>query len=442
MMDDFRNSARRVGMVGLFALVTACGGGGGSSAPPPPPPPPPPTPLVTSEYNQPTGTGQSLAAQWGGIGYSIYSEQNNAAGPAVSAHTDRLTLSGSIPAGNSYGGILAVVYPPTSTFVPMTNVGRVAAQDYSGQSELRVVAGSSDATHLAVQLIPQGGPFNGCVWTAEVAVDANVAERALQLNETVWKVPASCTAEERSISLATALKHLHMITVGITQRQVANLANGVARSFTLGKLSFAGTTAAAIDYDEVVSTYNHPVGSGATVSLLYGAIYQDKFAEHNDATTSFSAAWALLQATVTVPVGNTYGGLLLGLPGEGSTGSPLDAGVVFSDHDSDKKLRIQIGSRSAGHALVRLHGRNTPLDSCVPSYVLTVDAMAVSRDIALDDPAWFVPDYCASVDRARTALTVVSDLRSVSVGLTERSVPTIFDCVARDFTLGEIAFVH
>ena len=61
--------------------------------------------------------------------------------------------------GNRYGGIQAVVYPAMSTYNAETGAGRIAVQDYSGQSELLLVAGSASSTRLQVQLVPQGGPL-------------------------------------------------------------------------------------------------------------------------------------------------------------------------------------------------------------------------------------------------------------------------------------------
>ena len=450
MVSNLQMRARVASAMALVALVTACGGGGGAPAPvTPPPPAPPPAPLLTSEYNEPTGEGASTAARYGNVAANAYAEFNNAAVPAASASNGLLTLSGSIPAGNSFAGLLAVVYPPMSTFIPTTGAGRIAAQDYSDQTELRVVAGSAQASRLLVQLIPQGGPFNGCVPSAELSVGSAATEHVLALTAAVWTTPAHCTAAERALTLANTLRHLQVINVGITQDQVPGIADGAVRSFTIGKLEFAGPTQAPIDYAEVVSTYNRPAGLGDSLAAEYGGLGFDIFSEHADAGATIDASYALVRATLTVPAGNTYGGLLLNATGPGSTWFPSRTNsstgtgtIVYGNYGTEQRLRVQVGSRSASHALVRLYPHAGPGDSCVPTYVLPVDAMAVSRDISLTDAGWFVPDYCSSTDRARTALAAVADLRSVAVGLTERSELTVTDGVPRDFTLGEIAFVH
>jgi len=451
VVSNLQMRARVASAMALVALVTACGGGGGGTPAPvtPPPPAPPPAPLLTSEYNEPAGEGASTAARYGNVAANAYAEFNNAAVPAASASNGLLTLSGSIPAGNSFAGLLAIVYPPMSTFIPSTGTGRIAAQDYSDQTELRVVAGSAQASRLLVQLIPQGGPFNGCVPSAELSVGSAATEHVLALTAAVWTIPAHCTAAERALTLANTLRHLQVINVGITQDQVPGIADGAVRSFTIGKLEFAGPTQAPIDYAEVVSVYNKPAGLGDSLAAQYGGLGFDVFSEHADASATIDASYALVQATLTVPAGNTYGGLLLNATGPGSTWFPSRANsstgtgtVVYGNYGTEQRLRVQVGSRSASHALVRLYPHGGPGDSCVPTYVLPVDAMAVSRDISLTDAGWFVPDYCSSTDRARTALAAVADLRSVAVGLTERSELTVTDGVPRDFTLGEIAFVH
>lgn len=447
MISNLQMRARLASTMALVALATGCGGGGGSTTAPVPPPPP--APLLTSEYNAPTGTGTSTAARYGSVSAGAYAEFNNAAVPTTSAGNGLLTLSGSIPAGNSFAGILAVVYPPMSTFIPTTGAGRIASQDYSAQTELRVVAGSAQASRLQIQLIPQGGPFNGCVPSAELSVGSSAAEHVLALTSSVWAVPAHCTAAERALTLANTLQHLHTITVGITQDQVPGIADGSVRSFTFGKIEFAGLTQAPINYTEKVLVYNEPAGLGDSLAARYGGFGFDIFSEHADASATIDASYALVRATVTVPAGNSYGGLLLNAVGPGSTWFPSRANsatgtgtIVYGNYGTEQRLRVQVGSRSASHALVRLYPHGGPGDSCVPSYVLAVDAMTVSRDISLTDSGWFVPDYCSSTDRARTALAAVADLRSVAVGLTERSEFAITDGAPRDFTLGEIAFVH
>ncbi|HEX3140429.1 MAG TPA: hypothetical protein VHQ87_10250, partial [Rhizobacter sp.] len=332
---------------------------------------------------------------------------------------------------------------------PATGTGRLAPQDYSSQTELRLVAGSAQATRLQVQLIPQGGPFNGCVPTAEVNVSASAAEQALALSAAVWAVPANCTVAERALTLADTLRHLSFVSVGITQNQVPAIADGKVRSFTLGKIEFAGIAKAPIDYAEVVSVYNRPTGEGDSLTALNGGLGFELFSEDANASAVIDVSNALVHATATVPTGNDFGGLLLHAFGPGSTWFPsrvnLASGtgsIVYGNYGTEQRLRVQVGSQSASDALVRLTPRNGPFDSCVPTYVLRVDAMTVSRDISLTDPAWFVPSYCTPTEQQRTALSAVADLRSVAVGLTERSVYGILDGAPRDFTLGEIAFVH
>ncbi len=397
----------------------------------------------------PDGTGSSSSAVYGSIATVGYAEFNNATAVVAQSSGGVMNLSGSVPTGNSYSGLLALVYPPMSNFEPALNTGRIAPQNYSNQQELRIVAGSTSATRLQVQLVPQGGPFNGCVPTAEMPVNDAATERTLKLDASDWAIPSHCSATERTLTLAGTLAHLQTITVGITQDQVPALADGSQRSFSIGRITFAGNDVAPINRSEVVSVYNAPNGLGDSLSAQNGGFGFDLFSRNGDATATVSAAQGLVRAGVMVPAGNDYGGLMLVAAGPGSTWFPSRAdqtsgtGAIVDGHfGSESRLRIQVGSVSAGHVLVRLYPTQGPVSSCVPSFVLPVDWMAVSRDIALNDAGWFVPDYCSASERALTASAAVADLHSVAVGLTERSVSTIADGIARDFTLGEIAFVH
>lgn len=407
--------------------------------------------LVVSPYNKPTGTGGSTAATHGGIGLGAYSEHNDAQTPFSSADAGLLTVTGALPAGNAYGGIQAAVYPPASTFDPVANgTGRIAPQDYHSQTELRLIAGSASATRLQVQLIPQGGPFNGCVPTADLTVQATPQALVMPLNSSTWAVPTHCTEAERALTLSRTLAHLSFISVGITTAQVAGLADGQPRSFTLGEISFAGPTAAPIDLAEVVTVFNRPTGAGDSLTALSGGLGFDLYAQQGNATAGPVAAGPrMVRANVAVPAGNAFGGLLLQSFGPGSTWVPqrgnLGVGtgaIVAGNHAQEKRLRIQVGSPSATLVIVRLNPAAGPLGACVPTFLLPVDAMTVSRDIALTDAGWFVPPDCSAAERAVTPLQALADLRMVVVGLNERSVPGIADGVAREFTLGEIAFVH
>ena len=419
------------------------GGGGGS--------PTVPVVLVASLYNKPTGTGSSTAATYGGIGLGSYSEHNDALSPTGSAAAGLLTVTGALPLNNAYGGIQAVVYPPASTLDPMTSgAGRIAAQDYHSQTELRLVAGSAGATRLQVQLIPQGGPFNGCVPTAQVAVQATPQTLVVALNSTTWVVPTHCTAAERTLTLSQTLAHLSFISVGITTAEVAGLADGQARSFTLGEINFAGPTAAPVDLTEVVTVFNRPMGVGDSLIAVSGGLGFDLYSELGNATSGpVVAGPRMVRADVAVPAGNGYGGLLLQSFGPGSTWAPMRGNlgvgngvIVAGTYSQEKRLRIQVGSTSATQVIVRLNPQGGPLGACVPTFLLPVDAMTVSRDIALADTGWFVPTDCSDAERAVTAQQAVSNLRMVAVGINERSVPGIADGVERVFTLGEIAFVH
>lgn len=435
----------RMAVVLWVAALSGCGGGGGGSSPTVP------EVLVASLYNKPTGTGSSTTATYGGIGLGAYAEHNDALLPNSSAEAGLLTVTGALPLNNAYGGFRAVVYPPASTFDQVTNdTGRIAAQDYRTQTELRLVAGSASATRLQVQLIPQGGPFNGCVPTAKVAVQATPQTRVVALNSTTWVVPTHCTAAERTLTLSQTLAHLSFISVGITTAEVDGLSDGQSRSFTLGEINFAGPTAASVDLTEVVTVFNRPMGAGDSLTALSGGLGFDLYAELDNATSGPVAAGPrMVRADLVVPAGNGFGGLLLQSFGPGSTWTPLrgnlGAGtgdIVHGDYSQEKRLRIQVGSTSATQVTVRLTPRGGPLDDCVPTFVLPVDAMTVSRDIALADPGWLVPTDCSDAERAVTPLQALSDLRMVVVGLNERSVPGIADGVAREFTLGEIAFVR
>jgi hypothetical protein len=432
-------------MLFAFSALAACGGGGSSDPAAAPPPPA----LVVSEFNMPDGTGNSTSAVYGGIAIVGYAEFNNTVASVAGSSGGIMNVSGTVPVGNSYAGLLALMYPPMSTFEPALNTGRIAPQNYSNQKELRIVAGSTSATRLQVQLVPQGGPFNGCVPTAELPVGSTPADITLKLNAADWAVPAHCTTAERALTLADTLRHLQTITVGITQDQVPALADGLQRSFSIGRIAFAGDNAAPIDRSEVVTVYNAPNGLGDSLSAQNGGFGFDLFSRNGNAIATVSAAQGLVRTSVTVPAGNDYGGLMLVAAGPGSTWFPSRAdqtsgtGAIVDGHFGlESRLRIQVGSVSAGHVLVRLYPTQGPVSSCVPSFVLPVDGMAVSRDIALNDAGWFVPDYCSASERALTASAAAADLRSVAVGLTERSVNTIADGIARDFTLGEIAFVH
>lgn len=406
---------------------------------------------MASLYNKPTGTGGSTTATYGGIGVGAYAEHNDAPVPTSVAGAGLLTVTGVLPRDNGYGGIQAVVYPPASTYDPVNNVtGRIAAQDYGAQKELRLVAGSADAARLQVQLIPQGGPFNGCVPTAQVAVQAEPKELVVALDSTTWVVPRHCTDAERMLTLTQTLAHLSFISVGITTAEVPGLADGVARSFTLGEINFAGSSAAPVDLAEVVTVFNRPAGAANSLAALSGGLGFDLYAEQGNATSGPVVAGSrMVRAEVSVPVGNGWGGLLLQSFGPGSTWTPsrgnLGAGIgeiVHGDFSQEKRLRIQVGSTSATHVTVRLTPRGGPLNDCVPTFVLPVDAMTVARDVDLTDPGWLVPSQCSDAERAVTPLQALSDLRMVVVGLNERSVPGIADGVERSFTLGEIAFVR
>lgn len=431
------------------AALSGCGGGsggdgGGNS-------PMVPVVLVASLYNKPNGTGSSTTATYGGIGLGAYSEHNDALTPTSSADAGLLTVTGALPAKNGYGGLQAAVYPPASTYDPVSNAtGRIAAQDYGAQTELRLVAGSTGATRLQVQLVPQGGPFNGCVPTAQVAVQATPQTLVVPLNSTTWVVPTHCTAEERTLTLSQTLAHLSAISVGITTAEVPGLADGVARSFTLGEINFAGPAAAPVDLTEVVTVFNRPMGAADSLIALSGGLGFDLYAElGNAASGPVVAGSRMVRADVAVPVGNGYGGLLLQSFGPGSTWAPLRGNLgagtgtlQYGDFSQAKRLRIQVGSPSATHVTVRLTPRSGPLNDCVPTFLLPVDAMTVTRDIALADARWLVPASCSDAERAVTPQQALSDLRMVVVGLNERSVPGIADGAKRTFTLGEISFVH
>jgi hypothetical protein len=439
--------ARRAGATALAALVAACGGGGGGGSDTPEVPD---VTLVASEYNEPTGTGASTAARYGSIEAVTFSQLDNALAPTVAAGAGLLTLTGAIPAGNTFGGVLAVVVPPTSTFDPRTRLGHVAVQDYSAQSRLHVVAGSPSVQRLLVELVPQGGPFNGCVPAAEVSVGSAAAEHVLELDAAVWQVPARCTAAERALTLADALKHLQVINVGFTENQVAGLADGAARSFTLGRISFSGVTPAPIDFDEVVTLFNRPDGVGDSLAALHGGLGLALFSEQGNATAgAVLADRGMVNVATAVPAGNIFGGLLLEVFGPGSTWVPSRSNtavgtgdVVFGSFGDQLRLRVQVGSATAERVAVRLVPRNGPFDHCAPTFLLAVDARTVSRDISLTDAGWFVPQACAEADRARTPLQAAADLHMVAVGLDEQAVPAIFDNAPRDFTLGEISFVR
>jgi len=435
--------ARLVAVVWIAALSAGCGGGGSS--------PTPSVPLVASPYNKPTGSGGSTAATYGGISLGAYSEHDDAVTPLGSAEAGVLTVTGALPAGNAYGGIQAVVYPPASTFDPVANdTGRIAPQDYHAQTELRLVAGSASAARLQVQLIPEGGPFNGCVPTADLAVQATPQALVMPLNSSTWAVPTHCTDAERTLSLSQTLAHLSFISVGITTAQVAGLADGRSRSFMLGEISFAGPSAAPLDLSEVVSVFNRPMGAGDSLTALSGGLGFDLYSQQGNATAGPVAAGArMVRAHVAVPAGNAFGGLLLQSFGPGSTWVPargnLGVGtgtLVSGNHAQEKRLRIQVGSPSTTRVIVRLNPVAGPLGACVPTFLLPVDAMTVSRDIDLTDPGWFVPPDCSAAERAVTPLQALGNLRMVVVGLNERSVLGIADGAAREFTLGEIAFVH
>jgi hypothetical protein len=444
-MSGMGMRARRMGAMALAALVAACGGGGGSDAPEVPE-----VTLVASEYNEPTGTGASTAARYGSIEAITFSQLDDALVPTVAADAGLLTLTGAIPVGNTFGGLLAVVYPPTSTFDPQTRLGHVATQDYSAQSRLHVVAGSPGVPRLLVELVPQGGPFNGCVPAAEISAGSAATEHVLELTAAVWQVPARCTAAERALTLAQALKHLHVINVGFTENQVAGLADGAARSFTLGRISFSGVTPAPIDFDEVVTLFNRPDGVGDSLVALHGGLGLGLFSEQGNATAgAVLAGRGMVNVGAAVPAGNTSGGLLLEVFSPGSTWFPSRSNtaagtgdLAFGNFGDQLRLRIQVGSATAGRVAVRLVPRNGPFDNCAPTFLLAVDARTVSRDISLTDAGWFVPQACAEADRARTPLQAAADLHMVAVGLNEQAVPAIFDNAARDFTLGEISFVR
>jgi len=436
----------------IAALSGGCGGGGGGGGDSGGGGSPTvPVVLVASLYNKPTGTGSSAAATYGGMGLGAYSEHNDAVPPSGSANAGVLTVTGALPANNAYGGFQAAVYPPASTYDPVANdTGRVAAQDYHAQSELRLVAGSAGAALLQIQLIPQGGPFNGCVPTAQLAVQATPQTHVMLLNSSTWVVPTHCTAAERTLTLSQTLTHLSAISVGITTAEVAGLADGQQRSFTLGEINFAGPAAAPVDLTEVVTVFNRPMGAGDSLTALSGGLGFDLYSELGNATSGpVAAAQHMVQVDVAVPAGNGRGGLLLQSFAPGSTWVPirgnLEAGtgsIVPGTYAQEKRLRIQVGSASATQVTVRLNPQGGPLGACVPTFLLPVDAMTVSRDIALADPGWQVPTGCSDAERAVTALQAASDLRMVAVGLNERSVPGIADGVERVFTLGEIAFVH
>jgi hypothetical protein len=405
---------------------------------------------VVSEFNKPTGTGSGTEASHGTIALSAYSEANDAARPTSQADAGLITLTGVIPPGNRYGGIQAVVYAATSTYNAETGAGRIAVQDYSGQSEVSLVLGSPSVTRLQVQLIPQGGPFNGCVPTASVAVGTTPQPVTLALDSSVWTVPSHCTAVERELTLGDTLAHLSYVSVGITVAQAANLADGLPRSFTLGEISFSGPQAAPIDYDETVTVYNHPNGAGASLVALHGGLGGDLFSEQSNATASVPVTGdRMARVSVTVPSGNTYGGLMWQSFGPGSTWTPQfgntavgTGDIAYSDFSQEQRLRIQVGSTTADKVLVRLTPRGGPFGHCVPSFLLPVTKMTVAHDIALADPAWFVPQNCTEQDRARTPAQVLGDLHMISVGLTEAAVPGIADGQPREFTLGEIDFVR
>lgn len=403
-----------------------------------------------SQFNKPAGTGSGTEATYGTITVSAYSEFNDAPRPVSVADAGLITLTGTIPVGNRYGGIQAVVYPATSTYNAETGAGRIAVQDYSGQSELLLVAGSASSPRLQVQLVPQGGPFNGCVPTASVAVGAAPGLLRLALESSVFAVPSHCTEAERALTLGDTLAHLSSISVGITVAQVASLADGQPRSFTLGEISFSGPQAAPIKYDEVVTVFNHPNGAGVSLAALHGGLGGDLFSEQQNATSGAVVTGnRMARVNVTVPSPNAYGGLLLQSFGPGSTWTPVfgathtgTGDIVHGDFSQERTLRIQVGSTSADRVLVRLTPRGGPFDHCVPSFVLPVTKMTVAHDIALADPAWFVPQNCTEQDRARTPAQVLGDLHMISVGLTEAAVPGIADGQPREFTLGEIDFVR
>jgi hypothetical protein len=291
----------------------------------------PPVVLVASLYNKPTGTGSSATATYGGIGRGAYSEHNDALPPTSSAEAGLLTVTGALPQNNGYGGFRAVVYPPASTLDEVTNgTGRVAAQDYASQTELRLVLGSASVTRLQVQLVPQGGPFNGCVPTAQVTVQAAPQTLVVALNSTTWVVPTHCTEAERALTLSQTLAHLSSISVGITTAEVPGLADGQSRSFTLGEINFAGPTAAPVDLTEVVTVFNRPMGEGDSLTALSGGLGFDLYAQLGNATSGpVFAGPRMVRADVAVPAGNGFGGLLLQSFGPGSTWTPLrgDLGV-------------------------------------------------------------------------------------------------------------------
>lgn len=418
-------------------------------APEPPAAPPPPAPAVT-EFNVPTGSGSSTAARHGSIALSAYAEYNNAAQPTGESGAALIQVRGSIPVGNRYGGIQAVMYAPLSTYQPENGSGRIAVQNFLGQDLLRVVAGSATNSRLQVQLIPQGGPFNGCVPTATLSVGSEPQALDLALNSSVFKVPSHCSADEQLLSLEDTLAHLAYVTLGVTVAQDAQLADGLERRFTLGAVSFVGSSAAPIDTSEQLTVYNHPTGNALSLSALHGGLGTDLFSSQGDAVIQgIASGYRMTQVRVAVPAGNRYGGLMLQAFPPGSTWTPVlgnpAAGtgqVVKGEFAGAGRLRVQVGSRSAAQVLVRLAPYGGPYDSCVPSFLLPVTRMTVAWDIRLDDPAWFVPSYCSEADRARTPAQTAAALHMVAVGLTEKAVPGIADGQTREFTLGEIDFVR
>ncbi len=182
------------------AALVACGGGPSlpvEGAPVPRPAPAPGTGTDTAFASPLSATDTAEAGKVLGYAFAERAPQQTLGTPQFA--DGAVTLSATLSAAQAFAGVALRAYAPSNT-----GAAPVAAFDASAHTQLKIQLKSSTDALLQVKLHPSPVAADGCTATANVMVNATLAEVVIDLDDTSFPLPDFCNGTGSKIGTLKA----------------------------------------------------------------------------------------------------------------------------------------------------------------------------------------------------------------------------------------------
>ena len=186
----------------LFSTVAlvACGGGASypvEGAPSPRPAPAPGTGTDTAFATPSNATDTVEAGKVQGYAFAERAPEQNVGAPQFA--DGAVTLGAPLSAAQAFAGVALRAYAPNNT-----GAAPVAPFDASAHTHLKIQLKSSTDALLQVKLQPSPVAADGCSATANVMVNATLAEVVIDLDDTSFPLPDYCNGAGSKVGTVKA----------------------------------------------------------------------------------------------------------------------------------------------------------------------------------------------------------------------------------------------